>query len=87
MALGVLSAGVLAALGASGAAGAAVVFMLSATGCVAAAFVTAILSILDEIRRRPVSRRRIFMALGYFLAGAVLLVMSIGASASAAGQA
>lgn len=86
VALGVVSAVVLALLGASGAAGAAVVLMLSAAGCVAAAFVTAILSILDEFRRRPVSRRRIYAALGYFVGGAALLVMSIGASASAAGQ-
>lgn len=85
--LGVVGAGVIALLGASGAAGAAVVLTFSAAGTVAAAFVTAGLAIVDEIRRLPVARRRIYVALGYFLAGAALLVMSVGAAAGAAGGA
>lgn len=80
--IGVVAAGILAVLGASGAAGAAVVFTLSAAGSVAAALVTAILAIVDEVRRRPVARRRIYVTFGYFLGGVTLLLMGIGASAS-----
>ncbi len=82
VAIGVGFAAVLGVIGAGGQAGAAVVFVFTSAGCVLAAFVTALQAMVDEVRRRPVARRRIWVTLGYFLAAAAFLVMSIGASAS-----
>ncbi len=81
--LGVVAAGGVGLLGASGGAGLAVLLVLSAAGCVAAAMVTALLAILDEWRRAPVARRRAWTALGLGVLGATLLVMSLGAAAAA----
>lgn len=81
--LGVLGAGAVGLLGASGGAGLAVFLVVSAAGCVAAAFVTALLAIVDEWRRAPVARRRAWMALLFAVLGATLLVMSLGAAAAA----
>lgn len=79
--LGVVAAGVVGWLGASGRAGAAVVLVVSAAGCVAAALVTAVLAMLDEYHRRPVGRARTLAALGFFLGGTLLLLMSTGITA------
>jgi hypothetical protein len=81
--LGVLGAVSVGALGASGGAGVAVVLVVSAAGCVLAALVTALLAMVDEWHHRPVGRPRSLAALWFFLAGAVLLIMSTGAAAAA----
>lgn len=81
--LGILAAGGVGLLGASGGAGLAVLLVLSSAGCVAAAFVTALLAIVDEWRRAPVARRRAWTALGLAVLGALLLVMSLGPAAAA----
>lgn len=78
--LGVLGAGGVAALGASGRAGAAVLLVTSAAACMAAALVTAVLAMVDEYRRVPVGRPRTLAALWFFLGSALLLVMSTGVS-------
>ena len=81
--LGVLAVAVLAWWGAGGAAGLAVLLVLSAAGCLVAAFTTAILAIVDEARRVPVARRRTLTALALFLAAFVLLLGSTGVAAAA----
>ena len=79
--LGVLAAVVTAALGASGRAGAAMVLVFGAAGCMAAALVTAVLAMVDEYRQVRVGRPRTLAALWFFLASALLLVMSTGVGA------
>jgi hypothetical protein len=79
--LGILGAAAVGLLGAPGQAGAAVLFVLAAAGCMAAALVTAVLAMVDEYRRRPVGRPRTLMALWFFLASAALLLMSTGIAA------
>ncbi len=81
--LGLVAAAAVGLLGASGSAGLAVLLVLGSAGCVVAAFVTAVLAMVDEWRREPVARRRAWVALGYALLGVGLLVLSMGAVASA----
>lgn len=76
--LGVLGASAVGMLGASGRAGAAVLLVLAAAGCMAAALVTAVLAMVDEYRHVEVGRPRTLAALGFFLGAALLLVMSTG---------
>lgn len=80
--LGVVLALVLAAWGAGGVAGLAVVLVLSAAGCVAAALVAAFGAIVDEARREPVARRRTLTALALFAGAFVLLLLSTGVTAT-----
>lgn len=80
--LGLLIAAVLAAWGVGGAAGLAVVLVVSAAGCVSAAFVAAVGAIIDEARRQPVARRRTLTALALFVGGFVLLLLSTGVTAT-----
>ena len=83
LALGLVAAAAVGVLGASGGAGLAVLLVLSSAGCVIAAFTTAAFAMIDEWRREPVARRRAWVALGYALLGTTLLVLSMGAVASA----
>ena len=80
--LGVPAMIALALAGTGGAAGLAVLLVLSSASCLVAAFVTAALGMLDEWRRRPVGRRRVLSAAGLFVGGGALLVMSIGAASA-----
>lgn len=79
--LGVLGAAAVGLLGAPGGAGAAVLLLLSAAGCLAAALVTAVLAMVDEYRHLPVGRPRTLAALWFFLGAAVLLLMSTALAA------
>jgi len=79
--LGLLGAGAVGALGASGRAGAAVLLVMGAAACMAAALVTAVFAMVDEYRHVPVGRPRTLAALWFFLGSLVLLVMSTGVSA------
>ena len=83
LALGLVAAAVVGLLGASAGAGLAVLMVLGSAGCVVAAFVTAGLAMIDEWRREPVARRRAWVALGYAVLGVTLLVLSMGAVATA----
>lgn len=80
--LGIVAAATLGLWGASGAAGLAVLLVLTAAGSVLAAFVTAILAIVDEARRIPVARRRTVTALLLFAAGFLLLLLSTAVAAT-----
>jgi zinc transporter ZupT len=80
--LGVLGAAAVGMLGASGRAGVAVLLVVSAAGCMAAAFVTAVLAMIDEYRHVAVGRPRTLAALWFFLGSAMLLVMSTGVGAA-----
>jgi hypothetical protein len=80
--LGVLAAGTLGLWGVSGAAGMAVLLVLTAAGSVLAAFVTAILAIIDEARRIHVARRRTMTALALFAGGFLLLLLSTAVAAT-----
>lgn len=80
--LGMVAAATLGLWGASGAAGLAVLVVLTAAGSVLAAFVTAILAIVDEARHIPVARRRTVTALLLFAAGFLLLLLSTAVAAT-----
>jgi len=80
--LGVVAAAAVGLLGASGAAGLAVWLVVTAAGSVTAAFVTAILAIVDEARRVPVARRRTVTALALFAGGFLLLLFSTAVAAT-----
>ncbi len=80
--LGMVAAVTLGLWGASGAAGLAVWLVVTAAGSVLAAFVTAILAIVDEARRVHVARRRTVTALLLFAAGFLLLVLSTAVAAT-----
>jgi len=82
--LAVIATGATALLGASGAAGAAVFFLLTAFGCVLAALVGLGFAIADEIRRLPVALRRIVFAVLYFAAAAASMVATVGAASGVA---
>jgi hypothetical protein len=81
--LGIAAAATVGWMGASGAAGLAVLLLLSSAGCLLAAFVTTFGAMVDEYRRVPVARRRTLTALGLFAGGALLLFASFGAGAGA----
>lgn len=78
--LAVVSTGIVAVLGASGTAGAAVFFLICGLGAVAAALGGFIVAIVDEFRRRPVAIARIGYAIAYFLLAAVCIVATVGAA-------
>ncbi|MFO7961982.1 MAG: hypothetical protein R6U94_13665 [Nitriliruptoraceae bacterium] len=80
--LGVVAAVTLGLWGASGAAGLAVWLVVTAAGSVLAAFVTAILAIVDEARRVHVARRRTVTGLVLFAAGFLLLLLSTAVAAT-----
>jgi hypothetical protein len=80
--LGVAAAATLGLWGVGGAAGLAVLLLLTAAGSVLAAFVTAILAIVDEARRVHVARRRTMTALVLFAAGFLLLLLSTAVAAT-----
>jgi hypothetical protein len=77
-AIGVIGAAAIAAIGGSGTAGLAVVLLGAAVGCVVGGLVTGIVAIVDEVRGRVVGRRRLVTAIGLFVAGVVLLILSSG---------
>jgi hypothetical protein len=76
--LGVLGAAAIAAIGGSGAAGLAVVLLGAAVGCVIGGLVTGVAAIVDEVRGHVVGRRRLTTAIGLFVAGVALLILSSG---------
>ena len=78
--LGILGAVAVGVLGGPGAHGLAAFLALTSAGTIAAALVTSVQLLVDEFRRRPVSLRRLWTALGLFLAGFVLLVLASGAA-------
>lgn len=78
VALGVIGAGALAALGLDGRVGFAAVVLGCALGCVGAGLTTAVMAIVDEAQRRPVATRRVGITLGLFAVGAMLLVVLFG---------
>lgn len=78
--LGVFATVASALMGVSGTAGAAIFFVLTAFGCVVAAFVGFGYGIVDEIRRLPVAVKRIGVAVTYFALAAVFIVASVGAA-------
>ncbi len=80
--IGVLAIAVLAPAGMGGAGGLAVLLVLSAASCVLAAFVTAVQAMVDEYRYVPVARRRTLTALGLFATSFLLVLFSIGVSAT-----
>ncbi len=81
--LGVVAVALLVPSGIGGAGGLAVLLVLSAAGCVLAAFVTAVQAIVDEYRYVPVARRRTLTAVALFGASFVLVLLSAGVSATA----
>ena len=80
--LGVLGAAALAGIGAPGGSGFVAVLLGLVVGCVLAAVHLAVLSLVDEARRKPVAVRRPLWALGLFVAAGLLLVLVGGASRS-----
>jgi hypothetical protein len=71
---------IMAVLGVSGTAGAAIFFLLSAFGFVVAALIGFGLAIVDEFRRHPVALKRAGIAIFYFAAAAVCIVATVGAA-------
>lgn len=79
-ALGVAAAGGVAATGAGGAVGLTTLLLVWAVTAVAVGLQVLVVGFVDDLRRWPVTRRRLFVALGLLLAGFVLLVMAFGAA-------
>jgi hypothetical protein len=81
-ALGAVGAAWTAIAGASGAAGLAMLLLGAALGSAAAALASAVLALVDEVRGRPVARRRIGIAVGLFATTLLLLVLLAGVVAT-----
>jgi hypothetical protein len=79
--LGLLGTAWTALGGASGAVGFAMLLLGVALGSVVGALVTGVLAVVDEIRGQPVARRRLWVAVGLFVAG--LVTVTLGAAAAA----
>lgn len=73
-----------ALLGLSGQAGAAILLVITAFGCVAAALVGFGFAIIDELRRLPVAMKRVGISVLYFVLGALAIVASVGAASGIA---
>jgi hypothetical protein len=66
------------AAGATGRAGVAILLLLSAAGCAAAATYGVLTAVVDDLRDRPVSRRRLLWVVTMFVAAAALMAMTAG---------
>lgn len=66
------------AAGATGRVGAAILLLLSAAGCAAAATYGVLTAVVDDLRDRPVSRRRLLWVIMMFVAAAALMAMTAG---------
>ena len=77
--LGLAAAAAVGVAGGSGGAGLAVLLAVVSATTIAAAMMTSLQLLLDEFRRRPVALRRLWTALGLFVAGLLLLVLATGA--------
>lgn len=64
--------------GATGQAGAAILFLLAAASCAVAATYGVLTAVRDDLRDRAVSRRRVVWIVGLFFAGAALMAMTAG---------
>jgi hypothetical protein len=76
--LGVVGAIATAVAGASGATGLAMLLLGTALGSAAAATVSAVLALVDEVRGRPVARRRVGLSAALFVTTLLLLVLLAG---------
>jgi len=76
--LGVTGAVIVGVLGVPGGVGVLVVVLGSAFGLSLAAVLLLVSALIDELRGRPVSRRRPLRGLGAFVAAIVLLIALVG---------
>ncbi len=77
--LGMVLAGVGAALGADGRVGFVVVVLVTAAGCGLGATYALLTAVIDDLRSRPVARSRPVSGVALFLAAAVLMALVAGA--------
>lgn len=78
--IGLILAGLLAASGTDGRIGFVAVMLGSAGGAAAAASVTLLQALVDEVRDRPPARRRPLTGFGLFAAAVVLMILASGAA-------
>jgi len=76
--LGVLLSLGVGAAGGTGRAGAAILLLLSAAGCAVAATYGVLTAVLDDLRGRGVSRRRVVWIVAMFAAAAGRMAMTAG---------
>lgn len=79
--LGLVAAGGVGVAGGDGAAGLAVLLLVWAATATVTGLGVLVVGFVDELRRRPVGRRRVLVALGLLAAGMALMVMGVGAAA------